>query len=89
MGAALVGGDRAVSHGVDKRRNHHNIAALWNAYLSIRPEASAPLTPEDVSTMMGLLKIARTQYGAFNPDNYVDGSAYFAISGEIAAIERQ
>ena len=38
----------------------------------------------DVATMMVLLKIARTQAGSHNVDDYVDACGYAAIAGEIA-----
>src|SRR6185312_13172503 len=71
--ASLVSGERAVSHGTDKRRNHWNIAQLWNGYLAIRDEPARPLDAQDVAVMMALLKIARTQYGAVNQDDFLDG----------------
>lgn len=82
--ALLVGGDRAHTHGTDKARNHANIAALWNAYLSIREHPDDPLTALDVAHMMVLLKTARTQYGDTNPDDHIDMVGYAAIAGEIA-----
>ena len=81
--AGLVGGDRQETHG-DKERNHANIAGLWNAYLAIRREPATPLTALDVAHMMCLLKLARTQAGAHNDDDYVDGAGYFGVAGEIA-----
>lgn len=82
--ADLVANDRANTHG-DKRQNHKNIAALWNAYLSIRRDPAAPLNEIDVALMMAQLKIARTQLGAHNPDDYVDLVGYAAIAGELAS----
>ena len=39
---------------------------------------------------MNLLKIARTQAGKFNLDDYIDAAGYAAIAGEIAqAREKQ
>lgn len=81
--AALVAGDREASHG-DKRQNHRNIAALWNAFLAIRRESSAPLSEADVAEMMVLLKVARTQLGNHNIDDYRDMAGYAAIAGELA-----
>lgn len=81
--AALVSGDREASHG-DKRQNHQNIAALWNAFLAIRREPAAPLNEVDAALLMALLKIARTQTGAHNIDDYRDGCGYIAIAGELA-----
>ena len=86
--AALVGGDRAKQHG-DKMINHQNIATMWGAYLklvvnkAIRERKDFELSAADVAALMALLKIARTQAGAYNDDDYVDGAAYFAIFGEL------
>lgn len=78
----LTSQDREETHG-PKARNHANIAVMWNAYLSIRQNPMDELTGSDVALMMALLKIARTQLGAFNPDDFIDASAYVAIAGEI------
>jgi len=45
--AELIGGDRAEQHG-DKFKTFANIASLWNAYLSIRPNPEAPISAADV-----------------------------------------
>jgi hypothetical protein len=79
----LVGGDRDRQHG-QKRDNFMRIAAVWQAYLSIRRDPKAPLDPVDVGHMMVLMKIARTQSGAVNADDYIDAAGYAACSGEIA-----
>jgi len=81
----LVSETRAATHG-DAHANHWNIARLWNAFLSIRPEPAVPLSPRDVAMMMALLKIARTQLGDHNPDDYVDAAGYIAIAQEVGAI---
>jgi hypothetical protein len=83
--ANLVGGDRAESHG-DMLANHHNIAALWNAYLGPRlcNCAESAITARDVALMMALLKIARTKTGTHNEDDYVDLAGYAGVAGEIA-----
>ena len=80
----LVGGDRERTHG-PKSANHDKIAALWNAYLGIRRDKGYPLTGADVAILMALLKIARTQLGAYNADDAVDLVGYGAVYGEIAA----
>lgn len=82
--AEIVNGDRARTHG-DKRKNHQNIATLWNAYLKIRRDPAAELSPLDVALMMDLLKTARTQLGEHNPDNYTDKVGYSSIAGELAS----
>jgi hypothetical protein len=82
--AELVSGDRARTHG-DKRRNHENIAVMWTAYLQIRRDPESRLTPSDVATMMGLVKVARMELGDYNPDDAVDHVGYAAIRGELDA----
>ena len=78
----LLHKDRAATHGPIVR-SLSNIAALWNAYLAIRREPSAPLGPTDIAHMMALLKLARTQNGAVNSDNWVDLVAYAAAAGAL------
>jgi len=68
---------RNKTHG-DKIKNHCNIAELWSWWL--KKEISA----HDVAMMMSLLKIARMKTGSLNKDDFVDGSAYIAIAGELA-----
>jgi hypothetical protein len=75
--ADLVSGARHDQHG-DLRGNHQNISALWSAFIGVE------ISPMDVALMMTLLKIARTQSGTHNGDDFVDGAAYMGIAGEIA-----
>lgn len=82
--AELVKNDRAITHG-DAAKTHGKIATLWNAYRSIRRDPASDLTNVDVAVMMALLKIARTQSGEYNPDDYVDGVGYLSIAGELAS----
>jgi hypothetical protein len=79
----LVSGEREVTHG-DKFKNFQNICDLWNAYLRLRRDPSAPLTPLDYADMMELQKIARGQSGCVNEDDYVDRAGYAGCAGEIA-----
>lgn len=81
--ASLVGGDRDRQHGA-KLDNFNRIAAVWNAWLGIRKDPAGALTAHDVGVMMSLMKIARTQSGAFNIDDYVDGAGYLACAAEVA-----
>lgn len=83
--SSLVGGDREQQHG-SKERNFANIARLWNAYLASRREPGSELDALDVGHMMVLLKIARTQLGSNNPDDYVDACGYAACAGEVASV---
>lgn len=81
---ALVTGDRAAQHG-DKMDNMANIARLAQAWLDIRADPGAPLSAVDAAVMMILVKLARTQSGAFNPDDWIDAAGYCAVGGEVAA----
>ena len=78
----LVSGDRGAKHG-DMVATHENIARLWSSYLQNKFKLNLHLLPEDVANLMTLLKIARTQGGKFNIDNFVDACGYAAIAGEI------
>ena len=79
----LVSKEREEKHG-DKIINHENIARLWTSYLQNKFKLNFIILPEDVANLMTLLKIARTQAGNFNLDDYVDACGYSAIAGEIA-----
>lgn len=81
--ANLVGGDRHEDHG-DMTVTFASIALLWDAYLKSRRHPGSHLTPVDVGHMMALLKIARTQSGRVNADDWVDSIGYLACAGEIA-----
>jgi hypothetical protein len=73
--AMITAGDRQRDYD-SPMPNHARIAKLWNSYLSIRKKGfSSDITPEDVATMMILLKIARQ---VFTPktDNLVDICGY-------------
>ena len=79
-----VGGDRENTHG-NKTDNHNNIARLWSGYLQNKFKSiDASVSAQDVASLMVLLKIARTQAGSHNIDDYVDACGYAAIAGEIA-----
>ena len=79
---------REKSHG-NKIINHENIARLWTGYLVNKFRLTLNILPEDVASMMALLKIARTQAGEHNIDDYVDSCGYSAIAGEIAENRKQ
>lgn len=79
----LVSGDRNKKHG-DKVVNHENIARLWTGYIQNKTKLNIVILPEDVASLMCLLKIARTQAGEHNLDDYVDAVGYASIAGEIA-----
>ena len=79
----LVSTDRNDKHG-DKVENHENIARLWSGYIQNKTKLNITILPEDVANLMALLKIARTQAGQHNIDDYVDACGYSSIAGEIA-----
>ena len=78
----LVTGSRSKQNG-DIETNHNNIARLWTAYLTNKGIVSK-LTPLDVAIMMSLLKIARSQGGKYNVDDFIDLVGYGSIAGELA-----
>lgn len=88
MAADLVSGDRARQHG-DKGENFAKTARLWQAYLDTRRDPKAPLSAVDVANLMVMHKLARTQSGSFNPDDFVDIAGYAGCGGEIAAEENK
>lgn len=47
------------------------------------------LTEEQGWQFMIILKLARSQQGEYKADNYLDGTAYFALAGECASVERK
>ena len=75
--AELIGRDRQHQHG-DPLRCHRAIARLWSAYLDRR------VAPTDAALMLLLAKVARTQSGEFNLDDYRDAAGYAALAAEIA-----
>ena len=79
----LVSESRHDKHG-DKVINHENISRLWTSYLQNKFKLNLVLLPEDVACLMTLLKLARTQAGKFNLDDYIDACGYAAIAGEMA-----
>lgn len=82
----LVGGDRDRQHGA-KHDNFSRIANMWNAWSVTRRDPAASLTAHDVGVMMALMKLARTQSGSLNIDDYVDACGYAACAGEVAQDE--
>lgn len=70
---------REQQHG-EKRHVFDQTRRLWTAYLGI------PINAEQVAMMMVLLKIARSQNGAFNTDDFVDAVGYAALAGEMRSI---
>jgi hypothetical protein len=65
--------DRGMDYG-HPTDNMSRTASLWSAYLEM------PVTDYQVSMCLALVKIARSMETS-KVDNYIDGAAYFAISG--------
>ena len=71
--------DRGLDYG-HPSDNMSRTASLWSAYLEL------PIDPHQVAMCLALVKVARSMETA-KPDNYIDGAAYFAISGMLATEE--
>lgn len=87
---ACVCGQREQDYGTPED-NFRLIASLWGPYLKARcvsGEADVCIVPEDIATMMALLKIARIATGAGTADSWVDLAGYAACGGEIATNAR-
>ena len=80
--AELVGNSRQESHG-DAFKNHEQIAEFWNIYLDDKLKPVAAITADEAAMMMALVKVSRSKVGKHNVDDYVDGSVYIAIAGEL------
>ena len=85
--AGLVAGGRAEDYG-DPLICHEKMAVLVNAYMQIRRDPNAPLTPADIAAIELLFKLARSQVGRFKEDTFCDGAAYFALTGAFDWIYR-
>ena len=78
----LISSNREEQHG-DAYKNHSQIADLWSVFLDDKLKPFKEISSGDVALMMVLLKISRSTMGEFNKDDYLDGSAYMAIAGEL------
>jgi hypothetical protein len=78
----IISADRERTHG-KAEDNLANIATLWDAWCRVSRDAQ--MTSHDVAIMMALLKIARTQTGCYNRDDYVDAAGYIALAHRLAA----
>lgn len=85
--------DRGINYGRPED-NFDRIAQLWTVHLRNRyaggyggdTTISTPIiTPDDVSMMMALMKIARLQNDPTHLDSWVDLAGYAACGAEIKA----
>lgn len=82
-----VCGEREGEYGTPED-NFAHIANLWETYLlraCVVDGCFFQIQPEDVATMMALMKLCRMMGGQFKYDNYVDACGYLACAGELAA----
>ncbi len=73
--------DRGLDYG-HPTDNMSRTASLWSAYLEM------PVTDYQVAMCLALVKVARSMETS-KVDNYIDGSAYFAISGQLRVQENE
>ena len=67
--------DRGLDYG-HPTDNMSRTASLWSAYLEV------PVEPYQVAMCLALVKVARSMETG-KVDNFIDGAAYFAISGSL------
>ena len=67
--------DRGMDYG-HPTDNMSRTASLWSAYLEV------PIDPHQVAMCLALVKVARSMETG-KVDNFIDGAAYFAISGQL------
>ena len=73
--------DRGMDYG-HPTDNMSRTASLWSAYLEM------PVTDYQVAMCLALVKVARSMETS-KVDNFIDGAAYFAISGQLATEENE
>ena len=67
--------DRGMDYG-HPTDNLQRTARLWSAYLEM------PVSDYQVAMCLAMVKIARSMEST-KVDNYIDGAAYFGISGQL------
>lgn len=75
--------DRAATY--DKPDGERSMGATVEAFHAITGHV---MSEEEGWLFMALLKLVRSQQGAFRADSYEDGAAYFALMGEAAHRDR-
>ena len=76
-------GDRASERDTETERSMYSTVNAFNALYGTN------LTEEQGWIFMVFLKAARAKGGRVRVDDYVDGSAYFALAGEAAIKSRR
>lgn len=77
--------DRAATY--DKPNGERSMDATVNAFIAVTGDGKMD-TEERGWLFMGLLKMVRSQQGAFKADNYEDEAAYSGLRGECAFAAR-
>lgn len=78
--AVALSDEKAFEHG-EMMALHSTIAEFWATYLNTtNHDIQIKVSPEDVATMMELLKISRRLHGAKKHDHYMDAAGYAAIA---------
>jgi hypothetical protein len=73
--------DRGMDYG-HPTDNMQRTARLWSAYLEM------PVSDYQVAMCLAMVKIARSMEST-KVDNYIDGAAYFGISGQLRTEENE
>jgi hypothetical protein len=73
--------DRGMDYG-HPTDNMQRTARLWSAYLEL------PISDFQVAMCLAMVKIGRSMESG-KVDNYIDGAAYFAISGQLRTEENE
>lgn len=73
---SLISGERAAAYG-DARENFTKVGKMWEQVLGV------PVTPEQVTLCMALLKVSRAAVQPDRLDNWIDIAGYSALGAEI------
>ena len=79
--AKAIIGDRGLDYG-HPSDNMQRTARLWSAYLEL------PIEDYQVALCLALVKVARSMESG-KVDNFIDGCAYIAISGQLRTEENE
>jgi hypothetical protein len=81
---------RAAKHLDDRAKTYDSVAGERSAgktATAFNAITGNKLTSGDVYLLLTILKMVRSRQGAFKQDNYEDGAAYFALTGEADAAD--
>jgi len=78
----IIEGGRS-KHGAEN--SFELIAKFWSVYLKSATKLPQDIDASNVAQMMVLLKIARSAFGEYNPDDFIDQAGYAAWASELKA----